>query len=146
MKYLYIIISLIVSLGILTNANAQSISASKIFNCLDSQRQTEVSADLLRLGFTLTEKKETTMFKGYAYTKKSSYGIENFNLAVNDELFSVIYKPATSDIYSAIKEKILTEDFRYSYSYQVTKYYENSNMRIGVNDTNKIISFFVKLK
>lgn len=146
MKYLYTMISLIILLGISTNTNAQSISASKIINYLGSQKQTEISADLLQLGFIQTEKKETTMFKGYAYTKKSSYGIENFNLAVNDELFSIIYKPATSDIYSAIKEKMLTKDFIYSYSYQATKYYESSNMRIGANDTNKIISFFVKLK
>lgn len=146
MKYLYTIISLIISLGISTNTNAQSISASKIINYLDSQKQSEISSDLLRLGFVLTEKKETAMFTGRAYTKKSGYGIESLNLAVNDELFSIIYKPATSDIYSAIKEKMLTKDFIYSYSYQVTKYYESSNMRIGINDTSKTISFFVTLK
>lgn len=146
MKYLYTIISLIISLGISTNTNAQSISASKIINYLDGQKQIEISADLLKLGFIQTEKKETSMFKGYAYTKKSSYGIENFNLAINNELFSIIYKPATSDIYSAIKEKMLTKDFIYSYSYQTSKFYENSNMRIGVNDTKCIISFFVKKK
>lgn len=146
MKYFYTAISLVILLGISTNTNAQSLSASKIINYLHGQNQTEISADLLMQGFILAEKKETAMFKGYAYTKKSSYGIENFNLAVNDELFSIIYKPATTDIYSAIKEKMLTKDFIYSYSYQTTKYYESSNIRIGVNDTNKIISFFVKLK
>lgn len=146
MKYIYSIIGIFIMLCISITINAQSISASKILNYLNSQKQTTISADILKLGFTQTEKKETSTFSGYAYTKKDKMGTENLNIAVSDELFSIIYKPATAAIYSALKEKMLTKDFTYPYSHQATKYYESTNMRIGINDTSKIISFFVKRK
>ncbi|GAB6009539.1 hypothetical protein [Dysgonomonas reticulitermitis] len=146
MKHIYLVIVMFLMSGVFIGANAQSISASKILSYLNGQKQTVISADLSKLGFVQTEKKETTTFVGYAYTKKGRAGVENINIAINDELFSIIYKPSTTAIYSALKEKMLTKDFEYSYSHQSTKYYESTNMRIGINDTGKIISFFVKKK
>jgi len=144
MKRIYLAILII--FGTTYNLSAQSLSTSKILDYLEKQDMSIISADLVKLGFTSTEKKETTVFKGYGYSKNDEFGSEKVNIAINDELFSVIYKPATKNIYSAIKEKMLTKDFPYSYSYQATKYYESSAMRIGINDRNSIISFFVKKK
>lgn len=130
MKRIYLITALVI-FSFANNLSAQSISASKITGYLEKQNTSTISADLLKLGFSFMEKKETSVFKGYGYSKNSEYGLENFNIAINDELFSVIYKPATKDMYSALKEKMLTNDFVYSYSYQVTKYYENQICELG---------------
>lgn len=144
MKQIYYALGIIFALCMSADMSAQSISASKIISYLNGQNISDISSDLLKLGFISGEKKKTSIFSGYAYSKNSEYGTEKLNIAINDELFSIIYSPATQSMYSAIKEKMLTKDFKYSYSHQVTKYYENTTMRIGVNDSSKIISFFVK--
>jgi hypothetical protein len=66
-------------------------------------------------------------------------GVENLLVGSTDELFSIVYNPATRAIYLALKEKMLTKDFVYSYFYSITKYYENSEMRIGINDISNTI-------
>lgn len=144
MKTIYsLLILLALTLG--TNVNAQSISASKIFKYLDSQDITEISKDLKTLQFvslgTGTQYNSTM----YSYKKTGNYGVEEFSIVSNAELFSVLYKPVKS-FYLSMKEKMLTSDFIYSYSHNSTKYYESSSTRIGVNDVSGIISFFVELK
>lgn len=146
MKHMYSVVTLALMFCISVSINAQSISASKILGYLNGQKQSVISADLLKLGFTQPDKKESTTFTGYAYTKKGELGIEYLSIVINDEIFSVLYKPATTALYSALKEKMLTKDFVYTYSYLTAKYYESSDMRIGINDTNNVISFFVKKK
>lgn len=124
--------------------NAQSVSVSKIFKYLQSQKQEEVSKDLINLGFQFDKKEANYNATLFNYHKAGTYGLEKFSFGYNDELFSLIYKPA-NNFYSTMKEKVLTSNFIYSYSHGNTKYYESSDMRIGTNDMNKIISFFVKL-
>jgi len=137
-------ILVIIAVVIASNINAQSISASKIFKYLDNQKQTEISKELLSMGFVFRGKETHYNATWYSYHKTGSYGLEKFTVSYMDELFCIIYEPATNEVYSTFKEIMLTRDFGYSYSYKNTKYYENDRMRIGVNDTSKIISFFVK--
>lgn len=144
MKTSYYLSLLFFVLAFTNNTNAQSVSASKILNYLENQKQTEISNALIKAGFQ-SDGKETN-YNGtlYSYHKAGTYGLEKFSFGYTEELFSIIYKPA-SNFYSAMKEKMLTSDFVYSYSYKETKYYENGSMRIGVNDVAKTISFFVIL-
>jgi len=139
-------ILLIVAMCIFTSlmCNAQSISASKIMKYIENQKQTEIAKELLSMGFVYDGKETNNNMTMYSYSKKANNGLEKLTIGYNDELFIVHYKPTTNEIYSSIKEKMLTSDFGYSYSYKTTKYYENGSMRIGVNDTSKSISFFAK--
>lgn len=63
----------------------------------------------------------------------------------NSELFMFVYMPEYS-VYEILKNKILTPDFKYSYSYKNSKYYENWKIRVGINDVGGIISVFEPLK
>lgn len=84
-------------------------------------------------------------FNEYKFYATTDYGTELVSISQNDELFSIIYKLADSNFFSPLKEKLLTTEFGYVYSYKNTKYYESANMRIGVNTERKILSFFVAL-
>lgn len=97
------------------------------------------------MGFVFNKKYTEPNFTEYSYNKNGSSGLEKFNIGFNDELFMIVYKPATN-FYSSMKEIMLTNDFAYSYSFKNNKYYVDGSMRIGINDINEIISFFVKLK
>ena len=124
--------------------SAQSISASKILDYANSQNISLITKELKQLGFqTKTDNSEG--YPIYQFAKKTSRGIENIEMAKNTELFMFTYKPA-NDVYNIIKDKILTSDFQFAYNYKNTKYYENGRMRIGVDDTNGIISVFKPLK
>lgn len=144
MKANYLLTTLIFVLSLSTNAISQSVTASKILSYLKSQSQIEISKDLVKIGFVFDKKYTEPNLTEYSYNKNGNYGIEKFNISFNDELFMIVYKPANS--YSSMKEIMLTNDFVYSYSYKNNKYYVNGSMRIGINDTSGIISFFVKLK
>ena len=143
MKIIILTISILVL--VFTSSNAQSISVGKIHTCLQSQNQKEISKILTGLDFKFDNKATEYNMTLYTYRKIGTRGIEVFSFGYNDELFSVIYNSAKG-VYSAIKEKMLTDNFVYSYSYGVTKYYESNDMRIGLNDANNTISFFVELK
>ena len=124
--------------------SAQSISASKILDYANSQNISLITKELKQLGFqTKTDNSEG--YPIYQFAKKTSRGIENIEMAKNTELFMFTYKPA-NDVYNIIKDKILTSDFQFAYNYKNSKYYENGRMRIGVDDTNGIISVFKPLK
>lgn len=80
----------------------------------------------------------------YQFVKKTSRGLEKIEMGKNSELFMFVYK-SESAVYEILKSKILTSDFKYSYSYKNAKYYQNEEMRIGADDKNKIISIFKPL-
>lgn len=123
---------------------AQSISASKFLQYTNSQNVALISKELKHLGFqTRTDNSEG--YPIYQFAKKSTRGIEKIEIGKNSELFMFTYK-AEYSVYEILKNKILTSDYQYSYSYKNTKYYENGNMRIGIDDTNGIISAFKTLK
>ena len=145
MKYFCTAIVLLFMMCIPCNINAQSISVGKIHTCLQSQNQKEISKILTGLDFKFENKATEYNMTLYTYRKIGTRGIEVFSFGYNDELFSVIYNSAKG-VYSAMKEKMLTDNFVYSYSYGVTKFYESNDMRIGLNDANNTISFFVELK
>lgn len=123
----------------------QSVSASKILNFLNSQNTTTIGADLKKVGFTFKGKSEFDGFTEFSYLKNGNYGLEKINIGYNDELFSVVYK-TSPEAFNGYKAKLLTSDFQYTYSFKNSKYYENENMRIGINEVSNIISCFVKLK
>ena len=124
--------------------SAQSISASRLLYYANYQNISSITKELKQLGFqTKTDNSEG--YPIYQFAKKTSRGIENIEMAKNTELFMFTYKPA-NDVYNIIKDKILTSDFQFAYNYKNTKYYENGRMRIGVDDTNGIISVFKPLK
>jgi len=140
---------LLVFIGVLLSISTygQSVSASKIISFLESQSKTEITQKLKDLGFTYKGESELAgNFKEYTFYTTSEYGTELINIGQNDELFSVVYKLANSNFFNSLKEKLLTSKFEYSYSYKNNKYYESSNMRIGINIKNNILSFFVALK
>ncbi|MCL2167919.1 MAG: hypothetical protein FWH59_02200 [Lentimicrobiaceae bacterium] len=78
---------------------------------LDNQKQTEISKELLGMGFVYDGKETNNNMTMYAYSKKATSGLEKLTIGYNDELFIVHYKPATNEIYSAMKEKMLTKRF-----------------------------------
>lgn len=129
------------------NAIAQSVSASKIYEFLESQNPKQILKDITAKGFKY--KSDLLMsdygFNAKAYQKNASLGTEYFTVGNNDELFIIIYRPILK-AYSGYKEKLLTSDFKYSYLYKNIKYYENSFMRIGINDKTGDLSFFSKNK
>lgn len=123
----------------------QSVSASKILNFLNSQNTTTIGAELKKVGFTFKGKSNFDGYTEYAYNKNGLYGLEKFNITLNDELFAISYK-TSPEAFQAYKIKLLTNDFVYAYEMRNNKYYENGNMRIGINENSSIISLFVKLK
>ena len=122
----------------------QSLCASKLLQFASSQNISIITKELKQLGFqTRTDNSEG--YPIYQFAKKTSRGLEKIEMGNNSELFMFIYK-SESAVYEILKSKILTSDFKYSYSYKNTKYYENEKMRIGVDDKNGIISIFKPLK
>jgi len=125
----------------------QSVSASKIISFIESQNKTEITQKLKILDFTYKGESEIIgNLKEYKFYTTSKYGTELISIGQNDELFFVTYKLANSNFFNSLEEKLLTSKFQYAYSYKNTKYYESSNMRIGVDIKNNILSFFVALK
>ncbi len=123
---------------------SQSISASRILYFASSQNIDAIIKELKQLGFkTRTENSEG--YTIYQFLKKTRRGVEQVEMGKNTELFMFTYKPEYS-VYSILKGKILTSDFKYSYSYKNTKYYENGKTRIGDDETKGIISVFKPLK
>jgi hypothetical protein len=141
-KFTFIVIGILISV---ITANAQSVSIGKIFKYLEKQEQTEISKELVKLGFVYKGKMVDYGLTQYKYEKNGTYGLELFSYGFSDELFALSYK-LTLNFYPTMKEIVLTNDFVYSYSAKNVKFYENNSMRIGVNDTSKIILFFVNLK
>ena len=122
----------------------QSLSASKLLQYGNLQNSSIITKELQQLGFqTKTDSSEG--YPIYHFTKKTSRGLERIEMGNNSELFMFIYK-SESAVYEILKSKILTSDFKYSYSYKNAKYYENKKMRIGTDDKNGIISIFKPLK
>lgn len=122
----------------------QSLSASKLLQYGNLQNSSIITKELQQLGFqTKTDSSEG--YPIYQFTKKTSRGLERIEMGNNSELFMFIYK-SESAVYEILKSKILTSDFKYSYSYKNAKYYENEKMRIGADDKNGIISIFKPLK
>lgn len=123
---------------------SQSISASRILYFASSQNIDAIIKELKQLGFkTRTDNSEG--YTIYQFLKKTRRGVEQVEMGKNTELFMFTYKPEYS-VYSILKGKILTSDFKYSYSYKNTKYYENGKTRIGDDETKGIISVFKPLK
>jgi len=139
----------IISFLILSNtlSFSQSLSTSKIFGFLETQSLRNISKSLQEKGFKYIN--TTSVDNGITleqYSKNGSYGNEKISIGKNDELFILIYHPATIDLYKGMKEKALTSDFSLAYNYKQTKYFENGLMRIGINDISGDLSFFSKLK
>jgi len=125
----------------------QSISASKIFEFLQHQQTSKIVADLTskQFKYMTTNTNSSYGITLKEYSKEGSLGKENFTFGKNNELFMIIYHPATSATFEAYKTKFLTADFGYAYSYKDTKYFENGSMRIGINEVRCNLSFFCKL-
>ena len=140
----------IIILGIFlitTTVYAQSLSASKIISILENQSLSAVAQRMETSGFTYdgTSKFDGNMVE-YRYHKTTSHGTEAVTIGGNDELYSVVYKMANANVLNALREKMLTYQFVYAYSYKNSRYYESTNMRIGVNTGSNILSFFVAKK
>lgn len=140
MKRIYLFLMLIIS----AQFSAQSISASKLLQYGNSQNINSIKQELIQLGFqTKTDNSEG--YPIYQFAKKSSHGVETVEISKNSELFMFVYK-TNSEVYQILKNKLLLPSFSYAYAYKNTKYYENSQMRIGLNDNNNILSIFKPLK
>ena len=123
---------------------AQSISASKLLQYGNSQNISIISKELKQLGFqSKTDNSEG--YSIYQFAKKTSRGLEKIEMSKNSELFMFVYE-AEHSVYEILKNKILTADFKYAYSYKNAQYYEDGRMRIGADDKNGIISIFKPLK
>ena len=122
----------------------QSLSASKLLQYANSQNILVISKELKQLGFQ-TKIDNSEGYPIYQFAKKTSRGLEKIEMGNNSELFMFIYKSETA-VYEILKSKVLTSDFKYSYSYKNAKYYESKKMRIGADDKNGIISIFKPLK
>lgn len=123
-------------------AYSQSFSASQLLNMVNSKNKDFVIESSTSKGFEYESNKSEYNVSVVLYSLKGKYGQEEIGVMKSDELFGVIYQ-STKVFYSALKEKLLTEDFVYVYSGGGNKYYENHKMRIGVNDNAGIISLFV---
>lgn len=123
---------------------AQSISATKIYEYLVLQNTSSISKDIESKGFVYKTSAKAPNGNFSYYVKDSSYGHEACSLMSNDELFGIIYKPDRK-YFESYKEKMLTSDFNYSYSVGKDKYYENGKLRIGINGEDGILSFFSDL-
>ncbi len=133
MKKLCLLIEALLFTGLLYG---QSISASKIHEFLNSQNVKSISDYLTTKDF---------VYQNDILIKKGAYGYEALSFFKNDELFGIAYQPA-GEFYSSYKEKLLTPDLKYVYQGGGNEYYENNDMRIGVNNTTKMITFFKALK
>lgn len=138
-------ITLLIILFCSISVFSQSVSASKILNFLNNQNTTSIGTELKKVGFTFKGKSNFDGYTEYAYNKNGRYGLEKFNVTLNDELFSIVYK-TSPEAFQAYKLKLLTNDFEYAYEMRNNKYYENGSIRIGINENSSIISLFVKLK
>lgn len=136
MKYFLFISFFLFSQGFYS----QSLSASKILNFTNSQNIKLISNELKQKGFVLKVRNKGG-FTFYDFNKQE----EVISITRNDELFMVVYK-CNFSVFQVMKSKLLTPDFVYSYNYKNNDYYENSKMRIGVNNLNGIISVFKPLK
>ncbi|AZA52759.1 hypothetical protein [Chryseobacterium sp. G0201] len=123
---------------------SQSISASKLLDYINIQNSETITKELKQLGFQ-TRVDNSEGYPIYRFAKETSRGIEKIEVGKNTELFMITYRPEYT-AYEILRNKILTSDFQYAYSYKSTKYYENSTMRIGADNTNGIISVFKQLK
>ena len=128
------------------NTMAQSVSATKILNILENQNLAKIKTELVGLGFKQMGKATDYNVQINSFMKSDRMGREHIELGKNSELFMFVYKPANKDLYNALKTKLLTSDFKYSYSYKDDKFYETDFMRTGAKDKYGIISFFVALK
>ena len=144
MKNTYFLLVTIFSVY-LSSLSAQSISSTKIYEYLNIQNSKTISMDIESKGFQFKGTAKAPNGNVNHYAKDSSYGHEKFSLFSNDELFAVVYKPGR-EYYESYKERMLTSDFKYSYSSGKDKYYENGKIRIGINSDDGILSFFADLK
>ena len=119
----------------------QSLSITKVVGYASESNMNLISSELQQKGFTL-QKSTVDGYPMHSYKKSSG---EVINITRNDELRMVIYKPSY-EVYKVFKNKVLTKEFQYAYSYKNNDYYESNFMRIGYNDLNGIISFFKPLK
>jgi DNA polymerase III delta subunit len=125
--------------------NSQSISVGRVYSFLKTQDQKAIVKELVSNGFSFSEKTTDYGISTKIYSKTGSYGKEGFTIGFNNDLFLILYHPAPS-YYSSLKEKVLTSDFVYAYKNGNAKYYENGSMRIGINDTQGNVSFYVKFR
>ena len=127
------------------NSNGQSLSFTKIIDMLESQDLKLINSKLRSNNFKIEDEKDEYNTQTLTYLKKGSLGIESIIIGKNDELFVIVYKPSEQKYYSVLKQKFLTKDFKYSYSAKGNIYYESSNLRLGLKDSSRIISFFVNI-
>lgn len=132
---------LISSLIIPIMSYSQSLSITKVIGYASESDINFITTELSQKGFSVKK----SVVEGYPmYSYKKSSG-ETLSIGRNEELRMVIYKPSY-EVYQTFKTKVLTPEFHFSYSYKNNNYYESTFMRIGVNDTNGIISFFKPIK
>lgn len=142
MKNYLIILMLLISKMLV----AQSISASKILSVLENQNFIKVKSELTELGFKSMGDETDYNINILSFQKSDRLGREHIEIGKNSELFMFVYKPVSKAYFNSLKEKMLTSDFKYSYTHKNAKYYETSVMRLGINESASIISFFVPLK
>lgn len=145
MKKNYVMAITILFFSLSTGISAQSVTVTKVLHYLEIQNQIEIEKDLVKVGFKFNKKRSEPNMTEYSYNKTDNYGLQKISIFNNDELFSIVYHPV-SDFYLSMKEIMLKKvDFTYAYTNKDTKFYESSNMRIGINDKYETVSFFVKL-
>lgn len=136
-------IALIFIFSMFSTAYGQSVSVTKILSLVESRSVDIVSKELFELGFKLEESTVEDGFKIKQFSKHIKSNKESMMISINSELFMTSYKTTQKEAYDILKQKLLTSNFKYAYSYKNNLYYESNSMRIGLNNSANIITLIV---
>ena len=136
MKRIIMFILLIVS-GL---TYCQSLQSSDLEDFVTSQNIEEISNTLTSKGFVKSEElKNDLLFRNF---KK---GDERITLVINNQLFSVVYK---TNVPNAVTKanSFISKGYKYSHTYRNNEYDDSSDMRIGLNRINGILTLIKHLR
>lgn len=136
MKRIIMFILLIVS-GLIY---CQSLQSSDLEDFVTSQTIEEISNTMTSKGFVKSEELQNDLL--YTNFKKDD---ERITLVVNNQLFSVVYKTNVSNAVTKANS-FISMGYKYSHTYKNNEYYDSSDMRIGLNRINGILTLIKHLR
>jgi hypothetical protein len=137
-------IILLVFLAFITfQMKGQTISSEKILEYLSKHNLSYIQNDLKKYGFKHWVDAREDLTQDMFEKGSETISISRQNMQ-GHSVFVLVYITSTKDYYNKLKSNFMLDDMKYMGSDKNGQYYGNKLYMLGINDVNKVISFFIK--
>lgn len=134
-----LLLSILLLLNLLSQA--QNVTSDKIHTLLSYNDLPSIKKLLISDGFVY-KLEEKGGIKMNMFKKDN----ETLTISIENDIYTLVYITDSYNRFNKIKSDYKTDDMVYKSSYKNNDYYVNNEFMLGINDINKVLSFFIKIK